>query len=210
MGGILDAHVEWAVVNRLKTMLDEPPKTKFNVTQSFALFTTVLLWAKNRAWVAGFERERTVFGDPTDRSAHDARRELRDQLICGDPWRLSRRTPIFPAPFPLPEEDINSDFEAMTAEDFFEWLRNAVAHGDGRNIRAIHKLSRRGDRTLLAGFRVEGRESQRSPRRLVLSLYHADMRRIGALLADQFCRSMSGDNQYALQETGTSRVDEAA
>jgi hypothetical protein len=41
MGGIADEHVEWAVVNHLKAMLDEPPKTKFNVTQSFALISTV-------------------------------------------------------------------------------------------------------------------------------------------------------------------------
>jgi hypothetical protein len=34
MSGIADEHVEWAVVNHLKAMLDEPPKTKFNVTQS--------------------------------------------------------------------------------------------------------------------------------------------------------------------------------
>jgi hypothetical protein len=32
MHGIADEHVEWAV---------EPPKTKFNGTQSFALFSTV-------------------------------------------------------------------------------------------------------------------------------------------------------------------------
>jgi hypothetical protein len=210
MGGILDEHVEWAVVKRLKAMLDEPPKTKFNVTQSFALFTSVLLWAKNRAWVAGLECEPILFDDPADRSAHDARRGLRHQLICGEPWRLSRKRPIFPASVSSPEEDINSDFEGMTAEVFFEWLRNALAHGDGRNIRPIHKLSRRGNRTLLAGFRIEGRSPRRSPPRLVLSLYNADMRRMGALLADQFCRSMSGDGQYALQEIATSRVDEAA
>jgi hypothetical protein len=40
MGGIAGEHVEWAVVNRLKAMLDAPPQTEFNVTQSFALFAT--------------------------------------------------------------------------------------------------------------------------------------------------------------------------
>jgi hypothetical protein len=49
MGGIADEQVEWTVVNRLKAMLDAPPKTKFNVTQSFALFSAILLWTKNRA-----------------------------------------------------------------------------------------------------------------------------------------------------------------
>jgi len=51
MGGIADTQVEWAVVNRFKAMLDDPPKTKFNVTQSFALFTAIVLWTKQRAWV---------------------------------------------------------------------------------------------------------------------------------------------------------------
>jgi hypothetical protein len=208
MGGIADEHVEWAVVNRLKAMLDEPPKTKFNVTQSFALFTSLLLWTKNRAWVAGGDHEREFFDDPADQAAHDARRELRRQFICGDPWWLSRQSPRLPTGFPVREENINADFDAMAAEDFFKWLRDALAHGDGRNISPIHKLSHYSDRTLLAGFRVEGPRS--APHRLVLSLYHADMQRIGALLAHQFCRSMSGHGQYAQLEAGTSRVDEVA
>ena len=97
----------------------------------------------------------------------------------------------------------------MTAEAFFEWLRNAVAHGDGRTVRPIHKMSRRGDRTLLAGFEVGGR-ARNSSRDRLLSLYHSDMRRIGSLLADHFCRSMSGDGMYAINEIGMSQIEEAA
>ncbi|MFZ6763344.1 hypothetical protein [Pseudoroseomonas sp. WGS1072] len=33
-------------MNRLKAMLDEPPQTTFNVTQTFALFSSVLLWTR--------------------------------------------------------------------------------------------------------------------------------------------------------------------
>lgn len=51
-GRHFDEHVEWAIVNRFKAMLDAPPKTKFNVTQSFALFSAILLWTKQRARVA--------------------------------------------------------------------------------------------------------------------------------------------------------------
>lgn len=40
---INDRHVEWAVVNWLKAMLDTPPPTTFNVTQSFALFSSIVL-----------------------------------------------------------------------------------------------------------------------------------------------------------------------
>jgi hypothetical protein len=64
MGGIADKHVEWAIVNRLKAMLDAPPKTKFNVTQSFALFSAILLWTKQRAWVGGDARDSPVSFSP--------------------------------------------------------------------------------------------------------------------------------------------------
>lgn len=38
-------HVEWAVVDRLGQMLDEvPPPSEFNVTHSFALFSSILCW----------------------------------------------------------------------------------------------------------------------------------------------------------------------
>lgn len=73
MGGIADEHVEWAIVNRLKAMLDEPPPTPFHVTQTFALFSSVLLWTKNRAWVAGNLGMRGNWEDNADHRAHDAR-----------------------------------------------------------------------------------------------------------------------------------------
>jgi hypothetical protein len=61
MGAIDDRHVEWAVVNRLKKMLDAPPKTSFNVTQSFALFNTIprrsLLGSRSPLKKRGVRRE---------------------------------------------------------------------------------------------------------------------------------------------------------
>jgi hypothetical protein len=93
MGGISDEHVEWAIVNRLKAMLDEPPKTTFNVTQSFALFSSVLLWTKNRAWVAGNRGERGDWDNPADHLAHDVREAMRGKLITEAPWSLTQVTP---------------------------------------------------------------------------------------------------------------------
>ena len=143
MGGISDEYVEWAIVNRLKAMLDEPPKTTFNVTQSFALFSSVLLWTKNRAWVAGNHGVRGNWDNPADHLAHDVREAMRGKLITEAPWSLTQVTPRIA----LVDGDdgpasrrhrVNGDFEAMTAEDFFKWLRDALAHGDGRIIRPIH------------------------------------------------------------------------
>ena len=72
---------EWAVVNRLKTMLDVPPKTKFNVTQSFALFSAILLWTKQRAWVP----DHALF-QPADRAARAVRNALEASSIFDASW----------------------------------------------------------------------------------------------------------------------------
>lgn len=213
MGGISDEHVEWAIVNRLKAMLDEPPKTTFNVTQSFALFSSVLLWTKNRAWVAGNRGERGDWGNPADHLAHDVREAMRGKLITEAPWSLALVTPQIA----LVDDDdgaanrrrpVNGDFQAMTAEDFFKWLRDALAHGDGRTIRPIHKLSPRTGNTLLAGFRIVFEAERGAAHTLTLDLFHADMRRMGGVLADLFCTALSGGDRYFEQEAGTARIEE--
>lgn len=213
---ISDTHVEWAVVNRLKDMLGNPPRTDFAVTQTFALFTTVLLWTKNRAWVGGrFPGNRDLFA-PTDRNAHDARLDWRAQLICAAPWSLSRTEP---APQlrnrfdgePTPSGgEINADFADINAEAFFEWLRNALAHGDGRSIHPLHAKSRSGARALLVGFRIAPEPPRGAPLTRTLSLYHDDMVRIGTTLAGQFCLAMSGGDPYLAQEFATAKIEEAA
>lgn len=215
MGGIADEHVEWAIVNRLKAMLDEPPQTPFNVTQTFALFSSVLLWSKNRAWVAGNHGQRRDWNDTADHQANNAREALRGMLITDDPWRLSMAPPEIilvdrEGEPPQRDRQINSDFENMTAEAFFKWLRDALAHGDGRTIRPIHKRSARTGKTLLAGFRIVFAERAGSHRNLTLSLFHDDMRRMGGILADLFCQALSGGDRYFEEDAGTAKIEEAA
>ena len=215
MVGITDEHVEWAVINRLKAMLDEPPKTEFNVTQSFALFSTVLLWTKNRAWVAGNKEAHQKWANQADQKAHDVREALRGTKIVDAPWLLSMVLPqivlvdLDHKP-PHGDRQINSDFVGMSAEAFFKWLRDALAHGDGRTIRPIHKRSKQDDKTLLAGFKIVFAEKRGSNRKLTLALYHADMTRIGASLADLFCKSLSGGDRNFEQAAGTASIEEAA
>ena len=140
MGEIAEKHIEWAVVHRLKMMLDVPPVTTFNVTQSFALFSAILLWTKNRVWVAGNRGRRGQWQNPADHRAHDAREALRERMVTEEPWLLSRSAPpLMLADLEGPaahDHRINSDFDKTTAEDFFKWLRDALAHGDGRNHKA--------------------------------------------------------------------------
>jgi hypothetical protein len=91
---------------------------------------------------------------------------------------------------------------------FLKWLRDALAHGDGRSILPLHKPSARYDQTWLAGFKIAFNERQGGLRILTLHLYHQDMIRIGQTLADGFCRELSrGDEQF---EQGEAQVLEAA
>jgi hypothetical protein len=118
MGGIADEHVEWAIVNRLKAMLDEPPQTTFNVPQTFALFSSVLLWTKNRAWVAGNQGQRGEWENQADHLAHDVRVAMRGKRITDDPWRLSLVAPQIVLidradGREIHDRRINADFEAI-------------------------------------------------------------------------------------------------
>lgn len=207
MVSIRDEHVEWAIVNRLKAMLEERPQTSFDVTRTFALFSSVLMWSKQRAWVAGRKGVLEPDADENDHLAHGAREALGQDRITDAPWLLSTTDPQISVlggePVQVPGgARINSDFENMSPEAFFKWLRDAIAHGDGRTITPIHKRSMRTETPLLAGFRFRPKGPTGSPPK-ELFLYHDDMRRLGIELASLFCRSLSGGNPYFEQEART-------
>lgn len=210
MGGIMDGHVEWAVINRLKAMLDDPPPTKFNVTQTFAIFSAVLLWTKNRGWVAGNNVANTNLADAADQAAHTFRQLLGKEVITSQPWSLPLCEPHFalltkgvkPAASP-----INGDFNNMPVEDFVKWLRDAIGHGDGRTIRPLHKKGKHGDQSWLSGFRVKFNEKKNANRILDLKLYDADMRRIGSLLADRFCQALAKAPTYYMEDVATRVIE---
>jgi hypothetical protein len=207
MGGIANEHVEWAVVNRMKTMLDAPPQTNFNVTQAFALFTSIVLWTKNRMWVAGNAIQPKEWQLPADGLAHGARENLRGALIVDDPWKLSTRTPaLIDVDAYWTEQAINSDFTEMTAESFFKWVRDALAHGDGRTISPLHKPSKDHSKNWLAGFEIDFEDKKGSEHRLHLTLYLADMLRLGSILADQFCAFLSGGPNYFRDDVATATI----
>jgi hypothetical protein len=89
MGGIADENVEWAVVNRLKAMLDARPVTDFNVTLGFSLFSTILLWTKNRMWVQ-------AINGPADDQAAAARAKLGEALIVDKTLEPIAAVPVQP------------------------------------------------------------------------------------------------------------------
>lgn len=198
MGGIADEHVEWAVVNRLKAMLDAPPATEFNVTLGFSLFSTVLLWTKNRMWVPNL----VVVAD---NQAAAARAELGKTRIIDAPWSLSRE-----APADHGGGKVNGDFEAMSAEAFFKWLRDALAHGDGRTIKPIHWHSATTGKEWLGGFRVEFNAAKGNPKLLTLHLFKRDIQHLGQRLADLFCQHLAGNDGYHFSDAVTKRLLESA
>lgn len=211
MGGIMDGHVEWAVINRLKAMLDDPPETKFNVTQTFALFSAVLLWTKNRGWVAGRRKKAKPLVDVADKAADEFRQALAKELITSEPWSLSRRTPglelISLKGATRLGPPINRDFQDMPVEAFAEWLRNAIGHGDGRTITPLHRDDGPAHKTWLVGFEVNFPSELGSSQILRLHLYERDMRRIGSLLADRFCTALAAAPTYYTEDVATRVIE---
>jgi hypothetical protein len=207
VGGIAAGHVEWAIINRLKAMLDEPPETKFNVTQTFALFSAVLLWTKNRGWVAG-NAQHPNLANQVDVSAHAFRQQLAQEQVTSLPWALSQQAHKLIDGHPVPAgTPVNHDFAGMPVATFVKWLRDAIGHGDGRTITPLHKATGPAHLTWLSGFRVQFNETLGSQRVLDLHLYEPDMRRIGSLLADRFCAALAKAPGYSEEDVATRVVE---
>lgn len=194
MGGISEENVEWAVVNRLKAMLDHPPQTHFNVTLGFSLFCTILLWTKNRMWIRDA-------ASPADEQALIVREQLGKTPIFEPPWNLSRT-------FPTGQGigDVNADFAEMPAWDFFKWLRDALAHGDGRTIQPLHWTSSATGKEWLGGFRLEFSRTNGHAEILTLHLFKRDIQNLGHKLADLFCQHLACGDDYHFRDSATLRM----
>src|SRR5262245_26029072 len=75
--------VEWAVVRRLQLMLEEPPHQKYNVTQTYAIFTVILCWVMQRIRV-----DPRMAKTRNDLLAADLMRKLSAQRITEEPWSI--------------------------------------------------------------------------------------------------------------------------
>ena len=169
MTEIADDHVEWAVVHRLQMMLESPPTTEFNVTQTYALFMTILCWTTQRIRTPDNGSQLGTI----DRSAADVLKKLNEQFIETHPWSIKI-------------DERCAGFRNSSAGHFIIALRGACAHGDGRKIKPYHtKVAGRGQRQL-AGFTFQCGKSK------TITLLEKDMRHIGKLLAGMFCESVQG------------------
>lgn len=166
MGQIQEHAAEYETVRRLAEMLTST-KEDYKATESYALFTTIVCWVVQRA------RTPANQNGPDDVQAREVGIALQAARISEAPWSVQ-------------------DLPEMTAFDFFTSIRNAVAHGDGRQIRPLNE----------GGF-LTGQIVPIAGRRL--RLRRADMQRLGCALANLFCETMAayeqeGDLQEAAEQ----------
>lgn len=187
MTAITDDHVEWAVVRRLRLMLEGLPHEQYNVTQTYALFTTVLCWVVNRIRIPTHE-----ISSRDDQIAHNLFKTLSKGTVSDDPWHI-KLTPtariqaigshsiVVPGP---------TGFEMHTADRFLINLRDATAHGDGRNVSPFNVPV--GSERLLAGFTFACAEFKNREKVWdgEITLLEDDMRRIGSHLAKIYCDAL--------------------
>jgi hypothetical protein len=212
-------HVEWAVVDRLRQMLEEPPHEKFNVTQTYALFSTVLCWVVGRIRVTEKEIESVPKGlrsRVNNELAAKILRELSDQRIDDNPWdihltRSLRNAQVGPVDVLAP---LHFSGEHLFAGRFLINLRDATAHGDARNVKPFHVRKPNEVEQLLAGFTFRCEEKERGGKTVwwgEITLLEDDMRRIGHHLATIFCDALQREvDRSDFVEDAQSCVREAA
>jgi hypothetical protein len=131
MTEITKDHVEWAVVDRLRQMLEEPPHRKFNVTQTYSLFIAILCWV--------MQRIRTPDdGNMTheDRIARKLYGDLLAAAVEDDPWWVHVKPGKRSAKIGRKKSKCRRRqiLTLIEPPGFWSILRDATAHGDTRNV----------------------------------------------------------------------------
>lgn len=183
MTEITKEHVEWAVVDRLKQMLENPSEN-FKATETYALFTSALCWVMQHMRI------------PEKEAQHDKDRAVREL------WDLLKGTPVSAPPWTIqmptsgtiqrerPHGIVvppSQGFADHNIARFLKNLRDAVAHGDARNVTPFNAHG------LLLGFTFSC--SEREHGRGVtwtgeITLLRSDMQRIGMELCRLYCNAV--------------------
>jgi hypothetical protein len=177
MTEITKAHAEWAVVDRLRAMLNETPHAEYNVTQSYGLCVAILAWVMQRV-----RTPENAANSQEDCAAISVKAALDGQSVEALPWGLQTGGPAG-------RVLLCSDFRGFTAFNFLKWLRDASCHGDARKVFPENSHGE------LVGFRFQMKsDSDQKIRSLVLR--ETDLRRIGSALADMYCKALSGSESF--------------
>ena len=187
MTEITPDHVEWAVVNRLQKMLEQPAHDSFNVTETYALFTATLCWVMQRIRIP-----ETNIRSKADQIAHILYNKLSDAKISADPWSVHvaptpRITAINSHAVSIPAP---VNFETHSVSRFLINLRDATAHGDARNVAPFNM--RINSEWQLGGFTFSCAEltNRKMTWKGKITLLETDMRRIGTQLTKIYCEGL--------------------
>ncbi len=170
MTAIAGTHAEWAVVDRLRALLDEPEHPRYNVTQAYGLCVAILAWVMQRIRTPECQAD-----SPEALAAIAMCKHLEQQDVGALPWGLKTSGHS-------PQTADHEDFKGFSAFEFLKWLRDATCHGDARNVSPINVGAS------LVGFRI--RMKAHGDRVRALTLTERDLRRIGHALAHAYCDAL--------------------
>lgn len=179
MGLITEDHAEWAVVDRMRHMMEEP-KGDYLATQTYAMFTAILCWVMQHLRIPECQQ-----ANAKDRAASILLKELETAKASDAPWSIpvsseGRAAKVGGAHVQVPA---SSGFTDHSVKRLLINLRNAIAHGDARNIQPFN------DGSYLVGFTFNCAEKSSQdgvPWRGNITLLRSDMSRIGSLLATKY------------------------
>jgi hypothetical protein len=165
-------HVEWAVVSRLRDMLHDSATATYDVTQTYAFFSTIIQWT--------VQRMRTKGQGPADIAARrfHERMEMEKFAPFAPAAQINHSVDDLPPAGPI---------DRVSVADFMIAVRNGSAHGDGRSVKPLHRRTADG-RVSLVGFSIPWEEHS-----IILS--GPMMITLGTWLADEFILAMRPDSE---------------
>jgi len=207
MTEITKEHVEWAVVDRLRQMLERPSE-EFKATETYALFTSALCWVLQHIRIP----EREAQHDK-DRAARALWERLETTPVSDPPWSIHA-----PVTGRIKREGLRGvaipptrGFTEHHVARLLKNLRDATAHGDARNVSPFNAHG------LLLGFTFSCSERERGGGIAwtgEITLLRSDMRRIGLELCRLYCDairdSFSRWGKEAFEADAASIQEEAA
>ncbi|WP_271439484.1 hypothetical protein [Pontixanthobacter luteolus] len=200
MGQIAPEQAEWAVVDRLRQML-EAPEGAYLASQSYALFSSILCWAMQHMRIhADYQLT------DGDGAASALMAELENEQVNIEPWCVCSEPagPVEGRGLTVPPPE---GFENHSAARLLRNLRDAMAHGDARKVQPFNHGE------ILVGFTFNCSELKKRKvdwqGRIVL--LRADMQRIGCSLASRYCAAIkAADQSGELEARAAAMIEDAA